>query len=431
MPKNMSKSALKHCEELFPLCRSITGQGTLETLNYIKSIHSDLNIVSIPSGTKVFDWQIPLEWNISDAFIADESGKKLIDFNESNLHVMGYSEPVDKQISADELENHLYSLPDQPNAIPYIVSYYKRRWGFCLTHDQKKRLLSDNKTYRVCINSSLTDGHLNYGEITIPGESAEEVIISTYICHPSMANNELSGPAIAIEIARWLKGLQGRRYTYKILFLVETIGALAYIQKNYAHLKSKVKAGFVLTCIGDDNNYSLIESRYGNTYADKVSQAVFREHCPDYKHYSYLKRGSDERQFCAPGIDLPFCTLCRTKFGEYPEYHTSLDDLSFISESGLQGGISVVKKCIQVIESNYTFKTKVLGEPQLGKRGLYPTISTKDTEDIVRYMMDFLAYADGSNDIIDISQITNIPIKDLLIEAEKLYKAGLVERINA
>lgn len=245
-----------------------------------------------------------------------------------------------------------------------------------------------------------------------------------------MANNELSGPVVATYLAKWLKSLKKRRYTYRIIFIPETIGAITYLSKNLKYLKEHIIAGFNLSCVGDNRTFSYVESRYGNTMADKVAKNVLGFYYPDYKSYSFLKRGSDERQYNAPGVDLPVCAICRSKYAEYPEYHTSKDDLQVISQEGLFGAYEVYQQCILVLENNYKYKMNVLCEPQLGKRGLYPTISQKGTYNEVKAMTDFIAYADGSNDVIDISNIIGVPVKDLLVVIKMLKQAELLMRCN-
>jgi aminopeptidase-like protein len=410
--------------DLFPLNRSLTGQGTRETLNYLKGIVPEMELFEVPSGEKVFDWNVPNEWNVKEAWVKDEANNKIIDFSEHNLHLMGYSTPIHKKMSLSDLQEHLYSLPDQPEAIPYITSYYKERWGFCLKDIDRQKLKEG--VYEVFIDSTLEPGNLVYGEVIIPGKERREILLSTYVCHPSMANNELSGPVVATAIINWLKDLQDRRYTYRIVFIPETIGSIAYLDKNYNYLQEVVDAGFVLTCIGDNNSYSTLESRFGNTLADQVAKHVLKYHCPSFKTYSFLERGSDERQYCAPGIDLPVCDLMRTKYGEFSEYHTSLDDLNYISSEGLEGGYDVVRKCLFLLENNHTYKTKILGEPQLGKRGLYPTISTKDVNVEVNRMMNFIAYADGSRNLVEIADLIKENALDLIAIADKLLKEDVI-----
>ncbi|WP_370832408.1 DUF4910 domain-containing protein [Phascolarctobacterium faecium] len=417
------------CIELFPVCRSITGDGVRKTLQMLVEVYgNEINIHEVPTGTKVFDWTVPKEWNIKEAYIENSKGQRVIDFKNNNLHVVGYSLPVDKFVDLQELKSVVYTQPDQPDAIPYVTSYYKECYGFCMSQNQLDKLPED--TYHIVIDSELKEGSLTYGEIIIPGDTEEEVFLSTYICHPSMANNELSGPVVAIFLAKWLNLLVKRRYTYRIIFIPETIGAITYLSKNLQYLKEHVIAGFNLSCVGDNRTFSYVESRYGKTLADKAAKNVLSFYYPDYKTYSFLKRGSDERQYNAPGVDLPVCAICRSKYGEYPEYHTSKDDLELISSEGLLGAYEVYQQCIFALENNYSYKINVLCEPQLGKRGLYPTTSQKGTYDAVKAMIDFIAYADGSNDLIDISNIIGVPVQDLLIVVEKLKQVGLLIRCD-
>lgn len=427
--KIIGQSMYHLCVELFPICRSITGNGVRETLSILNSvIGGEMVVREVPSGTQVFDWSVPKEWNIRDAWIKDSKGNKILDFKDNNLHVVGYSLPVNKKVNLEELKTIIYTQPEQPDAIPYVTSYYKERYGFCMTQNQKNNLKEDN--YHIFIDSELKDGSLTYGEIIIPGDSNKEVFLSTYVCHPSMANNELSGPAVAIYLAKWLKSLPIRRYTYRIIFIPETIGSITYLSQNLEHLKKRVIAGFNISCVGDNRTFSHVASRYGNTLADKVAKNVLRFYYPEYKEYSFLKRGSDERQYNAPGVDLPVCAICRSKYGEYPEYHTSKDNLDFISPEGLAGAFEVYKQCITVLENNYKYKINVLCEPQLGKRGLYPTISQKGSYDAVKAMTDFIAYADGNNDLIDISNIIGVSVKNLTSIIEKLKMNELIEEVS-
>ena len=415
-------------ERLFPICRSLTGDGFRESLNILKEIVPEINVHEVPTGTQVFDWTVPNEWNCTGGGIYTLNGRKVIDFSDSNLHILGYSTPVDLVISREELLEHVYTQPDQPDWIPYVTSYYKDRWGFCMSENQKKTL-SEEK-YHVIINSTLSPGSLTYGEILIPGESEEEILFSTYLCQPSMANNELSGPVVHTELIKYIQQMQHRRYSYRFVFCPETIGSITYCSRNLEVLKRNVKAGFVLSCVGDDRTYSIIESPYANTLADRVLSNVLRFHYPEYKRYSFLKRGSDERQYCSVGVGLPVCGFCRSKYGEFPEYHTSADNLDLISPEGLQGAYDVMVKVIHTLENNFYYRMRCKGEPQLGKRGLYPSISQKGAYDAVISLCDFIAYADGKNDLIGISDIIGVPTTELISVKDKLIDNNLLEVIS-
>ena len=414
------------CSRLFPICRSLTGNGVRTTLRALQEICPAMTLHEVPTGTQVFDWTVPKEWNIRDAWIKNSKGEKILDFQETNLHVMGYSLPIDKKVSLSELLPLIHTQPDQPDAIPYVTSYYKERYGFCMTQNQKDALTED--IYHIYIDSELKDGSLTYGEILIPSTegSEDEIFLSTYVCHPSMANNELSGPAVTIYLAKWLWEKKRRRYNYRIIFIPETIGAITYLSRHLSEMKERIRAGFNISCVGDDRTYSYVASRYGDTLADKAAKNVLSFHYPKYKSYSFLQRGSDERQYNAPGVDLPVCAVCRSKYGEYPEYHTSKDDMGLISPSGLQGAYEVYRDMLEVLEYNDRYKIKCLCEPQLGKRGLYPTVSQKGSYDEIKSMTDFIAYADGTNDLIDISNIIGIPASRLIAVINKLLQEDLL-----
>ena len=426
--KNIGAQMHGWAHDLFPICRSLTGDGVRATLSYIQERLPGLQILSVPSGTQAFDWTVPDEWTIRDAYVLDESGTRIIDFKENNLHIVGYSEPVDQYLDLEELNNHLYSLSEQPDAIPYITSYYARRWGFCLTHNQRLSLLPGR--YHVVVDSDLKPGVLNYAELVLPGETDEEVLLSTYICHPSMANNEISGPVVTMALVQWLQSLEKRHYTYRIIFIPETIGSIIYLSRNIEHLKRQVKAGFNITCIGDERCYSYLPSRAGDTLSDRAALHVLKHIDPEFIRYSWLDRGSDERQYCGPGIDLPIATIMRSKYGQYPEYHTSLDDLSLVTSEGLEGGFNALQQAILAVEHNVRPKTIVLGEPQLGKRGLYPTLSTKESGEQVRAMMDLISYCDGRHDLLEIAELIGEPMGKLVEILKTLVAHGLIEVVS-
>tara|TARA_B100000959_G_C14973739_1_gene620766 strand:- start:295 stop:1575 length:1281 start_codon:yes stop_codon:yes gene_type:complete len=416
------------CKKIFPINRSITGEGVRKTLNIIQNELPDLNIKSIQTGSKCFDWKIPKEWNINDAYIVDPDGNKICNFKENNLHVVGYSIPMNTSIELKELEKYLHSLPNQPDAIPYITSYYKENWGFCISH--RDRLKLKKGSYKIFIDSTLSNGELNYGELLIKGNSKKEIFLSTYICHPSMANNEVSGPAVVTFLAKYIKSITNPRYSYRIIFVPETIGSIAYLSMNLNDMKENIEAGFNVTCVGDNNSFSFLPSRLGNTLADKIALHALAIKKIEFKRFSFLDRGSDERQYCFPGVDLPLCSVMRSKYGEYDEYHTSLDNLDFISSSGLNGAYEVYKLIIDILENNYKYFNTTTCEPQLGKRGMYPHISTKDTKAIVRTMMNLLVYCDGNMDLVDIAELIDQPVWELVDLASKLESKDILKKVS-
>lgn len=417
-------------DRIFPICRSITGQGVRDTLAILQEYDGGIEIHEFPTGMQAFDWNVPKEWNIEDAYIEDSNGNKIIDFKKNNLHVLGYSSPVDEYVNLDELLTHVYTEPGQPDAIPYVTSYYKERYGFCMTENQKNELIKNSKPgdkYHMVVKSSLTNGVLNYGEVVIPGETEDEILISTYVCHPSMANNECSGPALAIALDKYVRSLEKRRYTYRFLLVPESIGSISYMSKNLEHMQKHIKAAFVLSCVGDNYDYSIIHSRYGKTLADRVLTNVLKYHYPEYSDYSYLERGSDEKHYNAPGVDLPAVAFCRSKYGEFREYHTSEDNMDYISPEGFDGAFQVMTQVINALEHNYNYKIKTLCEPQLGKRGLFPDLSRKGMYNPLMTLRNLIAYADGTNDLIEISEIIGVPVSEIIPNVQKLMDNDLLE----
>lgn len=418
----------KLAKKLWPINRSITGSGVIETLNILKIVVPELKIKSFKSGSKVFDWKVPAEWEIKSAWVKDPTGKTIIDFSKNNLHLVGYSTPVNKTIKLEKLNKHLHSIKEQPNAIPYVTSYYEKNWGFCLKHSIRKRLKKGN--YRVFIDSKFKkNGKLSYGEILIPGKSKKEIFLSTYICHPSMANNELSGPCVVIYLANWIKNLKNRRYSYRIVLIPETIGSIAYLSKNYKAMKKKIIAGYNICCIGDERNYSYLPSRNSNTLSDFAAKYVLKRKVKKFKTYTWLDRGSDERQYCAPGIDLPIASVMRTKYLDYPEYHTSLDNLKkVVTPKGLNGGFNILKEMLIVLEQNIIPRYTILCEPQLSKRNLYSKISKKNLKNKNSYMiLHLLSLSDGKTSLIEIAEKCSMPIWKINNIITKLLKHKLIE----
>ncbi len=430
------KNLIKIGKELFPICRSLTGSGNLKTLKILKREIPKLNIKKIKSGTKVFDWTVPPQWDISDAYIKDQDNNRIIDFKKNNLHLVGYSKPFKKIITKKNLLKNLYSIEKLPDAIPYVTSYYKKAWGFCLSHNSLKKLnkdYSDNHKFKVCINSKFKkNGHMHYAEYLIPGKSKKEILISTYICHPSMANNELSGPLVALGLIRHFQN-QKNKISLRFIFIAETIGSIAYISTNLKNIKKNVLGGINLTCVGDERNYSLLMSKYKDSILDKVAKKVLKKNNIKYKSYSFLERGSDERQFSSPGVDLPFISVMRTKYGKFPEYHTSLDNFDLVTNRGLSGSINIIRKIIKNLV-NYNeemFKketilrkkisknprTNIICEPFLTKRKMYPTLSRTVWNQNIRNYLNFIQYADGFNSLDEISKI----IKLKKPKTKKLY----------
>tara|TARA_B100001971_G_scaffold190169_1_gene192704 strand:- start:2152 stop:3447 length:1296 start_codon:yes stop_codon:yes gene_type:complete len=423
---NIGEEIHNFAKELWPLNRSITGSGVRETLKQTQKILPNLKIHEVASGTQVFDWIVPKEWEVKEAWIKKPNGKKICDFSTNNLHLVGYSKPIHQKISKKELDKHLFSSPEQPSAIPYVTSYYKERWGFCISEFERKKL--EDGDYEVFINSSLFNGSLTYGELVINGRLNDEIFISTYTCHPSMANNELSGLCVTTFLAKWVQDLKDLKYTYRIVFIPETIGSITYLSRNLNYLKKHVCAGFNVSCIGDNRAYSYLPSRQGNTISDKVAKHVLKFIDPNYKAYRWADRGSDERQYCAPKIDLPIASIMRTKYGQYDEYHTSLDDLvSVVTPEGLAGGFNALRRSIETLERNGYPTTTVFGEPQLGKRGLYPTLSKKNSASEIRLMMNLITWSDGKKSLLEIAELCDVAIWELYPFLDKLISHNILE----
>ena len=411
-------------EELWPLNRSITGAGLRNTLKILKRENNELKILNFKSNSKVFDWKVPLEWVIKDAYILAPDGKKICDFKKNNLHLVQYSHSINKTLTLNELKKNIHYLKKQPKAIPYVTSYYNKKWGFCLEYNKFKKLKKGN--YKVLINSFFKKGYLNIGEIILKGKTSKEVLLSTYICHPSMANNELSGPVVLSQIIKWLKSFS-RKYTYRIIFVSETIGSISYLSKNYKALQKKTIAGFNLSCLGDERAYSFMPSRNGQTISDKVALRVIKSKDKNFKFYDWSQRGSDERQYCSPGIDLPIASLMRSRYGEYKEYHTSLDKLgTVVSKRGLEQSYNLIKECIMIIENNFRPKSKILCEPFLSKRNLDPKFTSK--AGFRSKVTDVLTWCDGTNDYLDISNKSGVSILDVKKTIKILFKNKLIKQ---
>ena len=412
--------------QLWPICRSITGPGVRQTLD-ILGARIALERYSTPSGSEVFDWTVPPEWQIEDAYILAEDGQNIVDFTNNNLHVVQYSEPVQVELTLEELQSRLHSIPDQPDAIPYLTSYYRRTWGFCLSHRQRESLRRGR--YRCVIKSQFKpDGQLDFAQCRVPGRSATEIFFSTYICHPSMANNELSGPVVLTALCHILAGVADLRLTYRAAFTTETIGTLCFLNRFGFDLRKHVVGGSVLTCVGDDGPFTYVLSRQGNATNDRLVAHVlkFANEGRDVAIADWSPIGSDERQYCSPGFDLPIGSFSRIRFGHFPEYHTSLDNLDFISEAGLQRSLRLLLRVCQAFEMNvFPVRTNPFGEPQLAKRGLYASDRTSVSSSTASILY-ILAYADGRHSMLDVAERAGCPIWSLLEPLDSLLRANLV-----
>lgn len=411
---------------LYPICRSITGNGVRETLSILKEF-IPLEIVEVPSGTKVFDWEIPDEWNIRDAWVKNPEGEKIINFKKLNLHVLNYSEPIDKLVNINELKEHLFTMPEYPDWVPYRTSYHNRQWGFCISHKQLENLKEGD--YQVKIDSEIESGSLTYGEYLIPGKTKEEVLFSCHVCHPSLCNDNLSGITIANQLAQILNAID-LHYSYRFLFIPGTIGSITWLSRNEDKVHN-VKYGLVLTLLGDSSPFHYKKSRQGNAEIDKIMEYLLRNE-NGAKMLDFSPYGYDERQFCSPGFNLPVGRLSRTPFGEFPEYHTSADNLNLINSDNLSASLALLLKIISVIEGNKKWiNLNPKGEPQLGKRGLYKSIGGQSQQkDYQMALLWILNLSDGNNSLLDVAIRSGIDFEILLQATQELFNAGLLKEME-
>lgn len=414
-------------EELYPICRSITGNGVRETLRRIQNL-IPLQIHEVPSGTKVFDWTVPREWNIRDAWVKDASGHRVIDFQRSNLHVVSYSSPVQCRMSLAELRPHLHSLPDRPDWIPYRTSYYNETWGFCLTHRELESLRDEE--YEVCIDSTLQDGSLSYGELVLKGETANEILISCHVCHPSLCNDNLSGIAVAMALARELN-YQRHRFTFRFLFIPGTIGAITWLALHEDAAR-RIHGGLVLAGIGDAAPLAYKKSRQGNAEIDCAVEHMLRHSGQPFLVTEFTPYGYDERQYCSPGFNLPVGRLSRSPHGQFPEYHTSADDLTFVRQESLADSLRSCRDTIFILENNHSFlNLNPNCEPQLGKRGLYRAIGgNADAGKSELAMLWTLNLSDGRHSLLDIAQRSGLSFAAIHHAAQLLSEHGLLQQIG-
>jgi aminopeptidase-like protein len=416
--------------DLFPITRSITGPGFRSTLDMLERTCGPMERHRFPTGQRVLDWVVPREWNIREAWIKDPSGRTVVTLEDSNLHVVSYSVPVHCRLPLADLQEHLHSLAGQPDAVPYRTSYYHEAWGFCLS-ERRRRALPDGE-YEVLIDSELTPGRVELGEVTVPGQAGSEILFTTYCCHPSMANNELSGPVVVARLARMLRDRPAPpRHTYRFLFVPETIGAIAYLSRFGPRLRRRLAAGFVVTSVGSQAPFTYRDSRRGGSLADRVATHVLA-HCErPYRVIDFYPPRSDERQYCSPGFNLPVGVLMRGGFDDWPEYHTSLDDLAFVTPGALAESFDVCAQIVQAIEDNETLAVTVEhGEPQLGRRGLYPALGggwqdeprRRQLED----MMFLLNFCDGSADLLAAAERSRRPLRALRGVADVLRAHDLL-----
>jgi aminopeptidase-like protein len=409
-------------ERLYPICRSITGDGVRQTLDIIGE-HIALERHEVPTGTQVLDWTIPQEWNIRDAYVASPDGSRVIDFRESNLHVVGYSVPVNERMPLSELREHLHTLPDQPSWVPYRTSYYAPAWGFCLAQE-KLDALPDGE-YDVVIDSTLADGSLTYGEHVVPGRVTDEVIVSCHVCHPSLANDNLAGIAVAVSLAQQLAESQPH-YTYRFLFMPGTIGSITWLARNASRIE-KVRHGLVLACAGDPGSLTYKKSRRDDAEIDRVMQHVLRSR--EHRVVDFSPYGYDERQFCSPGFNLGVGSLTRTPYAGYPEYHTSADNPGFVSPAAMEDTLGALRDAFGVLDRNRRYvNLSPYGEPQLGKRGLYDSLGGRsDAKQAQMAMLWVLNLSDGEHSLLDIAERAGLPFDIVDVAARALHDAGLVK----
>ncbi len=407
--------------ELFPICRSITGDGFRDSLRRLSKI-LPIALTDVPTGTTVFDWTVPKEWNITDAWVADASGRRVVDFRESNLHVVNYSVPVRARMSLSELRPHLHSLPDRPDAIPYRTSYYAEDWGFCMSHRALQEL-SDGE-YEVCIDSMLTAGSLTYGECVLPGTTTDEVLISVHSCHPSLANDNLSGMAVGALLARQLAS-QPRRHTFRFLFIPGTIGSIVWLATHEAEARC-IRHGLVLSCLGDRGHSTYKRSRRGTAIVDRAAAHVLSMSGP-HVLMDFVPYGYDERQYCSPGFDLPVGCLTRTPNGRFAEYHTSDDNLDFVTPSALEDSLDKTLAIVEILEHDRTYvNLNPMCEPQLGRRGLYRNTGGTSPREFEMALLWVLSMSDGRNSLLDIAERAAMPFSTIRRAADALQTASLV-----
>jgi len=420
------KMMINMANELYPINRSITGEGVRKSLDLIKK-KVPLKKNFFKSGKKVFDWIIPEEWNIKNAYILDlKNNKKYADFNVNNLHIVGYSKPINKTITLNELKKHIHVDSNNKDAIPYVTSYYRKTWGFCLSQKQLRNI--KNEKYKVVIDSSFKNGVMDYGETLIKGKSKKEILFTSYICHPSMVNNELSGPVINAALINYVSSLKSKKFSYRFVFVPETIGSIAYIHKNLKKLENDMMAGFVINCAGDNRDYSYVQTPQTNTLADEIMKSSFIG-LKKKSIYEFKDRSSDERQYCSPGVELPVCSFSRSKAGSktFPEYHTSLDNFKLVNKNGLEGSFKIFKNIIDALEFNLFPKAKHKCEPFLTKRNMYPTISKKgNVQNDLKDLLDVLAYSNGKRSVFEISNILNLKLTICLDILKKLKTNNLI-----